>query len=41
VLAQRLQQLRAEHHIAVFAALSPLNVDDHALTVDVADLQVR
>jgi len=41
VLAQRLQQLRAEHYIAVFSALSTLNVDDHALTVDVADLQVR
>ena len=38
VLAQRLQQLRAEHHIAVFPALSTLNMDDHALTVDVADL---
>jgi hypothetical protein len=26
---------------AVFPALSTLNVDDHTLTVDVADLQVR
>ena len=39
VLPESFQQLWAEHHIAVFAAFTALDVDDHALTVDVADFQ--
>src|SRR5579863_1031813 len=34
-----LQQLRTEHDISIFAALAALHVNDHPLTVDVADLQ--
>ena len=37
--AQRLQQRRAQGQIAVLAALAVDHVDDHALAVDVADLQ--
>src|SRR5215813_9075560 len=39
VLAQFFQQLRAEHDIAVFAALSSGDMNYHALAVDIADLQ--
>ena len=35
-----LEQLRAEHHIAISAPLAALNVNYHALAVDVADFQV-
>jgi hypothetical protein len=35
-----LEQLRAEHHIAISASLAALDVDHHALAVDVADFQV-
>ena len=40
VLAQFVEQLGAEHDIPVFAALSPLDMNHHALTVDIAGLQV-
>src|SRR5713101_5329434 len=39
--AQCLEQLRAEHDIAVLAALASPDVNDHALAVDITDLQVR
>src|SRR5271169_4995803 len=38
--AKFLQQLRAEHDIAVLAALALSDMDHHPLAVDVADLQV-
>src|ERR1035437_9519063 len=40
VSAQRIEQLRAEHYIAVLAALAFPDVNHHPLAVDVADLQV-
>src|SRR5258705_13961059 len=40
VHAQRVQQSRAQHHIAVLASLAAADVNDHPLTVDVADLQM-
>ena len=41
VLAQFLEQFWAEHHIAVCASFAALNVNHHALAVDVVDLQMR
>ena len=38
--AKFLQQLRAEHDIAVLAALALSDMDHHPLAVDVTDLQV-
>lgn len=38
---QQLQQLRREHGVAVPAALSLLNPDQHPGIVDIVDLQVR
>jgi len=35
------EQLGAEQHIAVFAAFAALEVNHHALTVDVANFQTR
>src|ERR1035437_3467237 len=40
VSAQRIEQLRAEHDIAVLASLALPDVNHHPLTVDIADLQV-
>jgi hypothetical protein len=40
VLAQFFEQLGAEHDIAVLAAFSSLDMNHHALAVDIADLQV-
>jgi hypothetical protein len=40
VLSQFGQQVRAEHNIAIFASLASLNMDHHALTVDIGDLEV-
>ena len=37
--AQQREQMRRQHDVAVFAALALLDADDHALAVDVADLQ--
>src|SRR5215469_9044169 len=39
VEAQAFQQFRTQGHIAVAAALALVNADDHALTVDVTDLE--
>ena len=41
VLAQFPEQFWAEHHIPVFAPLAASDVNYHALTVDIADLQAR
>src|SRR6266849_4021955 len=41
VLAQCLEQFWTEHHIAISASLSALDVDYHALAVDIVDLQMR
>jgi pimeloyl-ACP methyl ester carboxylesterase len=40
VLTQYLEQFWAEHHIPVFASFAALNVNHHALAIDVADFQV-
>src|ERR1035437_1405046 len=40
VSAQRFEQLRAEHDIAVLASLALPDMNHHPLAVDVADLQV-
>ncbi len=40
VLTQYFEQFWAEHDIAIFAALAALDVNHHALAVDVADFQV-
>src|SRR6516165_5719493 len=37
--AQCLEQLRAEHDVTVLAALASPDVNDHALAVDITDLQ--
>jgi hypothetical protein len=36
--AQRIEQLRAEHDIAILASLASPDMDDHPLAVDIADL---
>src|SRR6266481_7098198 len=41
VLPEFVEQLCAEQHIAVFATFTALDVDDHALTVDVTYFQTR
>ena len=38
VLAQFFEQLGAEHDITVFAAFSCVDVNHHALAIDIADL---
>ena len=39
--AQRVEQLRAEHDIAVLATFAAPDMDDHPLAVDITDLQAR
>src|SRR5882762_11949490 len=39
--AQRIEQLGTEHDITVLAPLASPDMNDHALAVDIADLQVR
>src|SRR5271157_894675 len=39
VSAQRFEKLRAQHDVSVQAALASPDVNDHALAVDIADLQ--
>ncbi len=39
VLAQGFEQDGTEHDVPILAALATLEVDDHPLTIDVADLQ--
>src|SRR5271165_7550405 len=41
IAAQCLKELGAEHDIAVLATLASPDVNDHALAVDIADLQMR
>ena len=41
VLAQGIEQPVAEHDVAVLTSFSALDMDNHALTVDIADLQRR
>ena len=37
--AELIQQLRAQHDIAIFTSLSALDVDHHPFAIDVSDLQ--
>src|SRR3954453_18713088 len=37
--AQQFEQMRRQHHVAVFAAFALIDANDHALAVDVADLE--
>ena len=39
--AKGIEQFRAEHDIAVLPSLASPDMNDHALAVDIADLQVR
>src|SRR5438445_11653847 len=39
--AKGIEQLRAEHEIAILASLASPNMTDHPLAVHVADLEVR
>jgi hypothetical protein len=39
--AKGIEQLRAEHDIAVLASLPAPDMNDHPLAVDIADLEVR
>ena len=39
VLMKFFEQFRTEHHVAVFAPFATLNANDHALLVEVAELQ--
>ena len=41
VRAQFLEQRGAQHDVAVLASFAALNVNDHSLAVDVADLEPR
>src|SRR6266478_600640 len=41
VVAQSFQQLGRQRNIAIAQALAPLDMDDHALAVNVAHLQQR
>ena len=36
---QQFEQMRRQHHVAVFAAFALLDANDHALAVDVGDLE--
>jgi len=40
MLSQLVEQMTAEHHVAVLAALAILNMEDHALRIDVGELQM-
>ena len=39
VFTERFEEPRTERHIAILAALALVNMDDHALTIDVLDAQ--
>src|SRR5260370_21149983 len=41
VLPEFFEQLWAEQHISVYAAFAALDMNDHALAVDIADFQAR
>ena len=38
--AQQCKEVRRQHHVAVFVALALFDANDHALAVDVADLEL-
>src|SRR4051812_33446308 len=38
ILTKCIQQDRAQHHIAIFTALSTPDMNDHSLTINIADL---
>src|SRR6202035_3944537 len=40
IIAKRIEQLRAQHHVPVAVALAAMNVDDHPPAVDILDLQM-
>jgi len=40
VIPERVEQLRAEHDVPVFASFAALNVDHHSRAVDIADFQM-
>src|ERR1700742_2167474 len=40
VAAQRLQQLGRQHHVAILLTLTLIDADHHALTIDIAGLQM-
>ena len=40
MLSKCFEQIGAEHHIAVLASLAALDVNHHALAVDIADLEM-
>ena len=40
ILTKRLRSLRAQRHVAVFAAFALPDVDDHARAVDIPDLEI-
>src|ERR1700680_1297448 len=40
MLTQFLEQLWAKHHVAIYAPLATLDVNDHALTVAIRNFQV-
>jgi hypothetical protein len=39
MLSQFGEQMGAEHHVAVLAALAVLNMEDHPLGIDIGELQ--
>ena len=41
VFAKFFKQFRTEHHVAVFAPFATLDANNHALLVEVAELQAR
>src|ERR1700756_3133631 len=41
VLAQFVEQLGTEHDISIYATFAALDVDHHALAVDIAEFQTR
>src|SRR5271166_2778018 len=40
MLSQFAEEMGAEHHVAVLAALAFMNMENHALGIDVGELQV-
>src|SRR5580698_2135638 len=40
VFPQRFEQFRAEHDVSILTALTALNVDHHALAIDVGNLKM-
>ena len=40
IIAKRIEQLGAQHHVPVAVALAAMNVDDHPPAVDVMNLQM-